>query len=152
MTQDPTCVFCNIIADQAEASVVYRDDMVVVFMDIHPVTPGHMLVVPARHSASLAEMTEEHAGHLFRVGKRIAEGLRQSGLRCGGVNLYLADGTAAGQTVFHSHLHVIPRYRGDGFGFHHPHGYGERSARSDLDETAARIREGLDRTGVSGGS
>lgn len=152
MTQDPACVFCKIIAGQAEASVVYRDDKVVVFMDIRPVTPGHMLVVPTQHSASLADMAEEQAGHLFHVGKRMAEGLRRSGLRCGGVNLYLADGTAAGQTVFHSHLHVIPRYRGDGFGFHHPDGYGEQSARSDLEEAAARIREGLDRTRASGGS
>jgi histidine triad (HIT) family protein len=145
MAQDSSCVFCKIIAGEADASVVFRDDKVTVFMDKHPITPGHMLVVPNRHAAGLAEMGQVETGHMFIIGKRMAEGLRRAGLRCEGVNLFIADGAAAGQTVFHSHLHIIPRFQDDGLRFHHPGGTGMGSKRADLDDIAQQIREGLER-------
>lgn len=134
------CIFCAILAGRAPASLVYRDERCAAFLDIRPVNPGHTLVVPIRHAASLAELDPEDGAQLFRVAQRLAAALRRSGLRCEGVNLFLADGEAAGQEVFHVHLHVLPRFRGDGFGLRFPPGYGQNPPRAELDEIAQRIR------------
>jgi len=139
------CVFCEILAGRAPGSIVHRDDQTCALMDILPVNPGHVLVIPVSHAAFLAELDPEAGADLFRVGQRIAAELRRSDLRCEGVNLLLADGEAAGQEVFHVHLHVIPRYRGDGSGFR----FGARGAspptRSALDEIAEKLRTSLER-------
>ena len=94
---------------------MYRDDRVVAFLDIGPATPGHLMVVPIAHLASLADLPEDLGAHLFVVASRLAAALRRSGLPCDGVNLFLADGEAAFQDVFHVHLHVIARTPDDGF-------------------------------------
>ena len=86
-------------------------------MDIRPVNPGHLLVIPLVHAAGLTTLESDTGAQMFRVGQRLAEAIRRSGVRCEGINFLLADGEAAGQEVFHVHLHVIPRYAGDGFGF-----------------------------------
>lgn len=143
MPSDPSCIFCRIIADQVEASKVYQDDTVTAFMDKQPLNPGHLLVVPNEHTANLAGLDEAIAGRMFVVGRQLAQALRRSGLRCEGVNLFLADGPAAGQTVFHSHLHVIPRFIDDGFGLRFPPGYGGGVSREDLDTIAAKVEAAL---------
>jgi len=116
-------------------------------MDIQPINAGHLLVVPNRHAAFLADLDEETAGHLFRVAQRIAAALHRSGVRCEGATLFVADGEAAGQDVFHVHVHVIPRFQGDGFGVTLPStglkpgtGYFKKPERSQLDELARQIR------------
>jgi histidine triad (HIT) family protein len=134
------CVFCDIVQGEAPASVVYTDDQVLAFMDIQPVNPGHLLVIPRAHVAYLADLEAETGGHLFRVGMNLAAAVRRSGVRCEGVDLFLADGEAAGQEVFHVHLHVIPRYAGDGFGFRFGPDYHRRPERAALDAVAERIR------------
>lgn len=139
-----SCVFCSIVRGSAPASRVYTDDLVLAFMDIRPVNRGHLLVVPIVHATHLADLDEETGAHMFRIGKRLAAALRASGLPCEGTNFWLADGAPAGQEVFHVHLHVVPRFRGDGFGFHFPPGYGQRPTRSELDQTAAGIRQALE--------
>jgi histidine triad (HIT) family protein len=136
--KDDNCIFCKIIAGEAPASIVHRDEHVVAFMDVSPVVEGHVLVIPTDHTPSLAGVTDESGARMFALGRRVAASLRASGLPCEGINFFLADGAAAGQTVFHSHLHVIPRVRGDGLGFRHGLGRG-RIARSELDELAARL-------------
>lgn len=137
------CVFCEIVAGRSPASIVYRDAACVAFMDISPVNPGHLLVVPLRHATYLADLDPE-AGHaLFATAQRLAQAVRRSGVRADGVNLYLADGEAAGQEVFHVHLHVVPRYAGDGFGLRLPSGYGHQPQREELDATARAIGEAL---------
>ena len=141
-----SCVFCDIIRGEAPASLVYAGGQVVAFMDIRPVNAGHLLVVPATHAARLAELDPEIGGALFRVGMELAGALRRSGIRCEGANLYVADGAVAGQEVFHVHLHVLPRFRGDGFGFHFPPGYGQKLAREVLDRQAAAIRNAIGET------
>ena len=141
----PNCIFCRIAAGTAPASLVYQDEHCVAFLDIHPVNPGHLLVVPRRHAANLAELDAADGERLFQVGQRLAQALRRSGLRCEGVNLFLADGEAAGQEVFHVHLHVFPRYRGDGFGLRFsPAYYSARPQRLELDHVAEGIRDKLD--------
>jgi histidine triad (HIT) family protein len=139
----PECVFCQIIAGAAPASLVYRDELCAAFMDIQPVNPGHMLIVPLAHVELLADLDQASAERLMTIAQRLGSALRQSGLRCEGVNLLLADGEAAGQEVFHVHLHVVPRFAGDGFGFRFAPGYHQRPPRADLDEAAALIRAAL---------
>lgn len=134
------CVFCRIVQGEAPASIVYADEVAKAFMDIQPVNPGHLLVVPNTHASSLSELPEHTGGHLFVVAQRVAAALRESGLRCEGVNLFLADGEAAFQDVFHVHLHVLPRYVGDGFGQRFGPHYGRRPSRAELDDVAQKIR------------
>ncbi len=137
------CIFCRIIAGEAPASLVYEDPVCVAFMDIHPLNPGHLLVVPRVHAAGLASLPEQTGGRLFQVAQKLAAALRHSGLRCEGINLFLADGTAAGQEVFHVHLHVLPRFAGDGFGFKRSPGSGPQQERQVLDGYAQDIRQRL---------
>jgi diadenosine tetraphosphate (Ap4A) HIT family hydrolase len=110
-------------------------------MDIKPVVRGHMLVVPRKHAAFLADLAEEDGAQLFRVGQLAAAALRSSTIRCEGVNFFLADGEAAGQEIFHVHLHVFPRFVGDGFGLRFPPDYSV-SPRTELDQAAANLRQG----------
>jgi diadenosine tetraphosphate (Ap4A) HIT family hydrolase len=110
-----SCVFCAIVDGRGPASFVHQDETVVAFMDIHPVTPGHLLVIPRAHHVALADIGPTTAAQMFTVAQRLASALRGSGIRCEGINLFYADGAAAGQEVFHAHLHVLPRYVGDGF-------------------------------------
>jgi histidine triad (HIT) family protein len=135
MTND--CVFCEIAAGRGRASIVYEDDLVIGFLDISPINLGHTLIIPRAHASSLAELDEATGRWLFTVAQRTAAAIRTTDLRCEGINLWLADGEAAFQDVFHVHLHVIPRFEGDGFRFaitDRP-----QPSRSDLDEIAAQI-------------
>jgi histidine triad (HIT) family protein len=134
------CVFCRIVHGEAEASRVYEDDVALAFPDIRPVTPGHTLVIPKAHASYLADLDEQSGAHLFSVGMRLAAAFRASGLRCEGVNFFLADGAAAGQEVFHVHLHVLPRFPGDGFRFPPEPKIADRS---HLDAMAEQIRQAL---------
>ncbi|MDQ1536934.1 MAG: histidine triad family protein [Actinomycetota bacterium] len=109
------CVFCAIVAGQAEASLVHQDETVVVFMALHPVVPGHLLVVPRKHAMGLEDLDAPTSAHVWSVGHGMARALRRSRMRCEGINVLLCDGEVAFQTVFHFHLHVIPRYAGDGW-------------------------------------
>lgn len=135
--------FTRILQGEAPATFVYRDDRVSAFLDIQPVNPGHVLVVPNEPVRSLAELDEDTGAHLFKVAMRIAEAIRKTSLRCEGVNLFLADGESAGQEVFHVHLHVIPRFKGDGFGLRFPQGYSDPRAREELEEVGMKIRDCL---------
>jgi diadenosine tetraphosphate (Ap4A) HIT family hydrolase len=144
MTTNSSCIFCRIIAGQAEASLVYQDALVCAFLDAHPVAEGHALVVPVRHASGLPELDDDSAGRMMVVGRRVAAALRRSGVRCEGINLLLADGAAAGQSVFHCHLHVIPRSAGDGFGFRRPLGVGRSPSRPEMNTLAGRIRVALE--------
>lgn len=140
MSAAPDCVFCRIIAGELEASVVHDDERTLAFLDIQPLTAGHLLVVPRQHAASLAELDPQDGAELFRVAQRAAAALRQSVLRCEGVNFFLADGAAAGQDVFHLHLHVFARFPGDGFGLQLPPDYAMRP-REELDAAALALRK-----------
>ena len=134
------CVFCSILRGQAEASIVYEDDTVVAFMDLRPVNPGHLLVVPRAHAVGLEDLEETLGTRVWSVAQRLARALRRSDLRCDGVNLFLADGEAAFQEVFHVHLHVLPRFAGDGFRISANWQLWERD---ELDKSAAAVRAGL---------
>jgi histidine triad (HIT) family protein len=135
---DPNCAFCAIVDGRADASVVYEDDRLLAFLDINPVTPGHLLVVPRDHLPALADVDENLGGHMFNVAQRLAAALRASDVRSDGVNMFYADGKAALQEVFHAHLHVFPRYPDDGFTI--DANWDTNPARHDLDAIAENIR------------
>lgn len=146
--QNRSCIFCKIIQGEAPSSVVFEDDKVIAFMDIQPVNPGHVLVVPKVHTEFMGELNDDGTAHLFVVAKKINEALRKSSMRCDGVNYLLADGEVAGQEVAHVHVHVIPRFANDGFGFTFPKTYLTVPERMTLEETAQNIRKALDISGV----
>jgi histidine triad (HIT) family protein len=108
------CPFCPLVAGAEPDRLVCRIGDVAVLMDLAPITPGHLLVVPVEHVPSLGALEAALAGRLFVVAQRCAAALRVSGLRCEGVNVFLNDGRAASQTIEHVHLHVLPRHDGDG--------------------------------------
>ncbi len=143
MSETGSCIFCEILDGTIPSSPVYRDRRCVAFMDIRPINDGHLLVVPIHHTASLSGLDDEDGAHLFRIGRQLAQALRQSGLPCDGVNFHLSDGKAAGQEVFHVHLHVIPRFFGDGFGLRFGPRFGRNPARTELNATAEKIKKHL---------
>jgi diadenosine tetraphosphate (Ap4A) HIT family hydrolase len=137
-----SCIFCDISVGDAEASFVYEDERTIAFLDIAPVSAGHTLVVPRASAASLEELDPEDAQHVVRVARRVAIALRRTGFRVEGVNLWLADGAAAGQDVFHAHMHVVPRFDGDGFVVSLPPDR-HRPDREELNANAAELRSAL---------
>ena len=137
------CIFCRIISGTAPASLVYRDDRVVAFMDLLPVNAGHVLVVPLRHAIGLADLDAADGERMFAVARCVALAVRHAPARCEAMNLFLADGVAAGQEVFHAHLHVIPRFAGDGFGLKHGPSNHVEAPRAQLDALAATIRAAM---------
>ena len=105
------CVFCEILRGDSPATFVYQDDTVVAFMDIQPITHGHIIVAPREHAVLMSDLNETAAMRTFRVARRMAQTVRDS-LGAGGVNLFVADGEIAFQDVPHFHVHVVPRYSG----------------------------------------
>ncbi|WP_054815609.1 HIT family protein [Nocardia arizonensis] len=134
------CVFCRIVAGEAPATKVFEDDTLCAFLDIRPIARGHTLVVPRTHAAELDELEPELGAHIFRAGHRLALAMRRGDLAADGANLVLNDGKAAFQTVPHIHLHVVPRRKGDTFGF--AKGFLLRRPHDPIG-TAAAIREGM---------
>ena len=112
----------------------------VAFMDIQPITRGHLLVVPRQHAVLLHEVDALSSTQAWQVVTRMAEALRRSGLPCEGVNVFVADGEVAFQDVPHFHVHVIPRFTGDGFSLEFPPGYGQPVGRPELEAVASAIR------------
>lgn len=132
-----TCTFCRIVEGTQEASIVYQDDLVVAVLDVMPINRGHTLVIPRRHMAFLSEVEPEEGARVFITAQRIGRALRASKLRCDGVNLILNDGAEAGQRVFHTHLHVVPRILGDSL---HRDLTAEMPTREDLEAAANELR------------
>ncbi|HEX2647993.1 MAG TPA: HIT domain-containing protein [Candidatus Dormibacteraeota bacterium] len=139
------CVFCAILRGESPASFTYQDDSVVAFMDVQPITHGHMLVVPREHAVLMADVSETAAARTFRVARKLSSVVRHT-LGASGVNLFVADGEVAFQDVPHFHVHVIPRYPKDGFGLTFPHTYEHPPARAQLDAIANAIRAGVPAT------
>jgi histidine triad (HIT) family protein len=108
-----TTIFTRIIEREIPAHIIYEDDVVMAFLDIHPIQPGHTLVVPKVPFVNAFDGHEDTLAHMMRIGARIANAQKHH-VPCDGVNLIMNNGEAAGQEVFHAHLHVIPRMMHDG--------------------------------------
>src|SRR5947199_5228929 len=109
---EDSCLFCKIIAGEVPATIVQEDERTVAFMDINPATRGHALVVPRAHVRDLLEIGREDLDAVLAAAQRLA-GRAKEALQADGINLLNSCGEAAWQTVFHFHIHVIPRYRDD---------------------------------------
>jgi histidine triad (HIT) family protein len=138
------CIFCDIVKGKAEATLVWQDDLVSAFLDIQPVNAGHIDIVPNAHAAYLADLPADTGAHMFRVAQRLARALRDSGLPCEGVNMFLADGEAAMQEIFHVHLHVFPRVTGDGFGLKFGQDYFTKPTRAELERVGRKIKGAIE--------
>ncbi len=141
-TRTAHCIFCDIIQGAAEVSVCYEDTDSIAFMDIQPVNAGHVLVVSRQHFESFLDLPKELGTHLFDVAMQLAPAIRKvSG--ADGMNVIVSSGAAAGQDIYHFHIHLIPRRRGDGFDVRLPFGDSEMPDRTELDMMAARIISAL---------
>jgi len=111
------CIFCAIIEKKVPASIVYEDGHSIAFMDIYPLRPGHVLVLPKRHVQHVYELSAAERGQLFEAGNIVALAVRKSSLQPAALHFNINDGVAAQQTVPHVHLHLLPRYEGDALRF-----------------------------------
>jgi len=137
---EEACRFCRIIREGDEASFVFKDSKVVVFMDVSPVNRGHVLVVTKEHYRNIYGLPDDVAGHAFVVTRRIAAAVKGA-FKAEGINIIQANEPAAFQSVPHFHIHVIPRYAGDGFRLEVRRIEVDRQA---LDEDAKKIAEALE--------
>ena len=135
-----SCIFCKIVAGEAPASIVYQDERVAAFMAVPQAGRGHVLVVPREHVATCFELSDDLAGPLFGTTVRIARAVNRL-YRPDGISLIQNNGAAAGQSVFHVHLHVLPRAHGVRVNLHDPGGLSDRA---ELDRLAAEIATALD--------
>lgn len=111
--KDTNCIFCKIANGEIPSKTLYEDDKFRVILDLGPASKGHALILPKAHYADLYELPEETAGEVMKLAKKMAAQMTQR-LGCEGFNLVQNNGELAGQTVFHFHMHLIPRYRDDG--------------------------------------
>jgi histidine triad (HIT) family protein len=131
-----SCIFCKIVQKEAPASVVYEDEQVLVFMDIRPVSEGHTLIIPKQHCVDIYDTPEELLAHVHKITKHIAVAVREV-TKADGISIVQQNGKAAGQDIFHLHVHVIPRFEGRKL----PH-FGELTvvSRESLEKVAIKIR------------
>lgn len=133
------CIFCKVLRNEAEASFVYHGDIVSAFMDLHPVNRGHVLVVPNEHHERFTSLNDSIAAEMFRVARIILAAIEESDIKCEGANLFLSDVENAGQEVPHSHLHIAPRFKGDGHRMGFYEADPDESNRFKLNEVALKI-------------
>ena len=140
---DPTppgqCIFCRLIAGEIPATRVYEDELTLAFMDLGQVNPGHVLVAVKRHAATLLDLKPDEAGAAMRTARRMALAIKQT-FDPPGITLLQANGAAGEQTVFHFHLHVVPRHAGDGISLSWPR---KDPPREQLEAYALRLRAEL---------
>ena len=139
----PNCIICELIREERKVTKVYEDEMVIAVMDIQPVNAGHLFISPKKHVELISELDEEIGAHLFKTAMKLSNALRKSGLKCEGVNLFLADGEVAMQEIPHVHLHVIPRITGDGFGLKFGGSYFDLPKREELEHSKDLIQKAL---------
>lgn len=106
------CIFCKIAAGEIPSNTIYEDESFRAILDISPASKGHAIILPKNHAANIYELPEEEASKIFVVAKRVAGAMKNS-LQCEGLNILQNNGELAGQTVFHLHVHIIPRYQND---------------------------------------
>jgi len=133
------CVFCKIMAKQIPATVVHEDEHTLAFMDIGQVNPGHVLVALKKHAENIFALDDAQAAAVFRSAAKVARAIRGA-FEPQGLSVYQANGAAAGQTVFHLHIHLVPRYEGDGMALTWPV---KNPPRDKLAEYAEKIRAKL---------
>ena len=147
------CIFCDLIRGAGEVSICYEDSVAIAFLDIQPVNPGHVLVVPREHYEVLQDIPEDVGAHLYLVAAKLIPRV-QTASGATDMNIVVNSGAAAGQNVMHYHIHLIPRREGDGFDVPLPFPGSPMPNRQQLDGMAARIgsmlRDPLTNSGMQG--
>lgn len=134
------CIFCKIIAGEIPSATVYEDGDFKVIMDISPAAKGHLIILSKKHSANLFELDDDTASKALLVARKVAKAVKEE-LNCDGINLLQNNGEAAGQTVFHFHMHIIPRYNGDTVRMSWEHGkYADGEAATLAESIAAKMK------------
>jgi histidine triad (HIT) family protein len=137
------CVFCRIVSEDLPCSKVFEDEHTLVIMDLQSVNPGHMLVLVKPHRENIYALEDELAGAVFRTAARMARAVKQA-FACEGVTLLQANEKAGAQTVFHFHIHVLPRWENDGMALAWPAKNPDRAA---LEAMAEKLRAALEADG-----
>lgn len=132
------CLFCKIIAGEIPSEKVYEDENSFAFLDIKPINPGHTLLVPKKHFTNLYEMPDEILANLAPTIKKLAIAIKKA-VSADGINIGMNNDPAAGQLVFHSHIHIMPRFANDG----HEHWHGTPYKNDEIKEIASRIKTNL---------
>jgi len=134
--ENRSCIFCRIVSKEAPASIVYEDEEILAFMDTRPMTVGHALIIPKKHYENIFDVPEELIAKVHKIARRIALAVREA-TKADGISIIQQNGRAAGQEVFHLHVHVIPRYEGQKL----PR-FGETpiAFREELDRTSTQIK------------
>lgn len=138
------CIFCKIVKGEIPSSKVYEDGLVLAILDIKPVNPGHILVISKEHQKYISDLDDEISARIMSVAGKINRAIRNSEIKCEDINYFLADGETAGQEIAHVHLHIIPRFKDDGFGLKFPKEYGKMISSDELNEGASIIKRYLD--------
>ena len=133
------CVFCRIVAGEIPCTKVFEDGLCLAFLDIGPISPGHTLLIPKTHYETIHQMPADEAAHLARHIPALADAV-QKAVRAEGVNVLQNNGACSGQEVFHVHVHLIPRWPGDGLGFRWP---AKQADPQVLQQQAAAIAQAL---------
>ena len=123
-----------------QSSKVYEDNKFLAFMNIQLVNKWHVLIIPKKHYELVSDMDKKSLGEIRIIVERINSAIRKSKIKCQGINFFLADEEAAGQEVFHVHLHVIPRFKNDDFGFKFPKNYKNKPEIKEIEEAARKIK------------
>ena len=131
-----TCIFCKIVKGEIPSKKIFENDSVVAFLDINPISKGHSLVIPKNHYVDIFEMPEHVLAEIIRAAKLLSKELMEK-LEADGINLLQSNRPAANQIVPHFHLHIIPRYKGDGLLIVH----GRRTSGKELDEVFERLKK-----------
>jgi histidine triad (HIT) family protein len=134
MTFDANCIFCKIIRGQVPSFKLYENDKTFAFMDINPITPGHALIVPKFHARDIFETPDEWVGAAMVTTRRIARAV-QATVQPYGMNIVQANGPGAKQSVFHLHIHVVPRLKDDNLSMNWPINPGDKDAIAKLAES-----------------
>jgi histidine triad (HIT) family protein len=134
-----TCIFCKIVRKETDASIVYEDAEVMAFMDIRPVGEGHTLIIPKKHCVDIFDTSEELLGAAHKVTKKIAAAVKKA-TKADGISVVQQNGKAAGQEIFHLHIHVIPRFEGKKMPRFEELGLADRET---LDVAAEKIKQKL---------
>lgn len=136
---DEECIFCKLAGGQIPTNSIYEDEDFKVIMDLSPASKGHCIILPKTHARNLLELPDEYCGKILMVAKKCCKVLKEV-LHCDGINVLQNNGEAAGQTVFHLHIHLIPRYQGDNVHIK----WVEHKEEANLEELAAEIRRGFE--------
>ncbi len=135
---DPNCLFCKIIKGEIPSAKVYEDEHSYAFLDIKPINLGHTLLLPKKHFANLYEIPDDALSRLAPTIKKLAIAVKKA-VGADGINIGMNNDNAAGQLVFHAHIHIMPRFKNDG----HQHWHGKQYQDSEIDGVAKKIISNL---------